>query len=228
MVTVITPTGGRPEAFSLCHRFMERQSFQGEVQWIVVDDGAPRTTDSLPSRHEVLYLFPTPPWSPRQNTLSRNLLKALPHVKYDKVLIIEDDNWYAPTYIETMSQRLEDGDLVGENSIRYYHVPSHQWRTMGIASRASLGQTGFRAKVLPELCRVCGEGLTFIDVRLWETSGRKVLSPDSGICIGMKGLPGRPGIGVGHRPECGGDWAADPDSQTLRSWIGEDANLFWW
>jgi len=33
-ITVITPTGDRPEAFALCERWMSQQTYTGQIQWI--------------------------------------------------------------------------------------------------------------------------------------------------------------------------------------------------
>jgi hypothetical protein len=42
--------------------------------------------------------------------------------------------------------------------------------------------------------------------------------------VGIKGLPGRAGLGVGHRPGTG--WTPDPDFVRLRSWIGDDVDSY--
>jgi hypothetical protein len=43
----------------------------------------------------------------------------------------------------------------------------------------------------------------------------------------MKGLPGRAGIGIGHRPENNSYmWVKDTDLGVLRQWIGEDIGLY--
>ena len=40
--------------------------------------------------------------------------------------------------------------------------------------------------------------------------------------IGLKGLPGRPGLGVGHRPKTRDDWQYDEDYAKLIEWLGAD------
>jgi hypothetical protein len=57
---------------------------------------------------------------------------------------------------------------------------------------------------------------TWVDMRLWSKL-RGVLHEDYR-CVGIKGLPGRPGVGVGHHP--GG--APDPELNVLRDWVGDD------
>jgi len=41
--------------------------------------------------------------------------------------------------------------------------------------------------------------------------------------VGIKGVPGRTGIGVGHRADFG---QPDPGGNTLRAWIGERASAY--
>lgn len=38
-LTLLTATGERQEAFDLCQRWMQRQTFEGSVRWVIVDDG---------------------------------------------------------------------------------------------------------------------------------------------------------------------------------------------
>lgn len=43
MIVLITPTGARKNQFELCMRWMLRQTYQGNVVWIIVDDPVPVT-----------------------------------------------------------------------------------------------------------------------------------------------------------------------------------------
>jgi hypothetical protein len=67
MVTLLTVTGGRPEAWGLCKRWMAAQTVQPD-RWIIVDDvgDVPEATIQV-----------TPRWQPGQNTQARNLLAGL-------------------------------------------------------------------------------------------------------------------------------------------------------
>lgn len=219
MLTLITCTGGRPEAFALCERWMNRQTWRGEIQWIVVDDG-PENTEVTMGQTVVR---PQPRWRPGEITLARNLLAAIPLVRGEKALFIEDDDWYAPGYIERMSVALDAAPLAGEAPARYYNVATRQYKNCGNTGHASLCQTGLRAELLPSLQRICRRGGKFIDLALWREHREKYLfhAPYS---VGIKGLPGRAGIGIGHRPKPG--WAHDPGLAVLRSWIGGDAAAY--
>ena len=59
---------------------------------------------------------------------------------------------------------------------------------------------------------------------IWKAFEHSILSLNSGLYVGIKGLPGRPGIAGGHRDGlCN---VPDPDMATLYDWIGEDARCY--
>lgn len=229
-VTLITCTGDRPQALALCTLFVMRQAYSGPLQWITVNDasGFPPGANRLDHRN-MTWLYPEPAWRPGQNTLARNLLAAIPEVRYDKVLFIEDDDWYAPNYVEMQAARLAPVvSIVGAEDSRYYHLPSRRWRLMRNQGCASLCQSGIRAELLPFLADICKQGGDFIDAQLWQcATGGRTLTGGQAECVGIKGLPGRPGIGVGHRPDSRpAEWTADPELTVLKEWIGEDVELY--
>lgn len=223
-LSVITCTGDRPEAFDLCIKFVLRQTWRGPLQWIVVDDGvAPTNWRCIPwsaERGMLARIYPRPSWSPGSNTLARNLLAAIPEVIYDRVLFVEDDDWYARTYFAAMAKALDGScQIVGDPHSFYYHLPSRRYRTFD-GVHCSLAQTGIRAEMLPFLMEICERAEPFIDVELWRQPWSRYYER-MGLVTGMKGLPGRPGIGIGHRPR-GHEWIADPRLDALRARIGDD------
>lgn len=218
-ITIITPTGGRPQAFALLARWVARQTYRGSIQWLCVDDVSP----AMPCPPGVQVIYPTPLWEPGQNTQARNLLAALPHVRHDRIAILEDDDWISPSYLETLAARLEQAPLVGEQRARYYNVGTREYHIYSNLKHSSLGQTGFRREMLPAFEEILKAGAKFLDIELFRRH-RGALFPPSGIHVGMKGMPGRPGIGTGHRPHAG--WANDKDLVTLDLWIGEDAEQY--
>lgn len=229
-VTLITPTGCRPQALDLCTGFVARQTWAGPAQWLLVDDGEPVSpidAKRLPANIELQTVYPKPSWQPGQNTLARNLLAAIPLVRHPFVLFIEDDDWLAPDYVEAqMAQLLEGADIVGEARARYYHIRTAQYWVLPFSNHASLCRTGVSSTVLPLLQRICLKpDAAFIDVQLWEQVGTKKVLYDGGRSVGIKGLPGRPGIGIGHRPQaCSGHWRQDLNFLVLENWVGaEDA-----
>lgn len=223
-VTLITPTGDRPDAFRLCEQWMERQTFGGSVQWIVVDDGIVPTECTAGQ----LYLRRKPsnpgesysrPNRKRRHTLPQNLLAALPHVRGRHVLFIEDDEWYAPDYIATMSKLLESHPLVGEYPARYYYVRPKRYRLLPEHKHCSLCRTGIRATHLNQLQAAIDGDDPSIDMRLWDRFEGHVCrhTSERPLTVGFKGLPGR--------PSGGGDAASglpDNDLSRLEEWIGDD------
>jgi hypothetical protein len=235
-VTLITATGGRPESLRRCGLFVIRQTWGGHLQWIIVDDCAPASTPVIEpfafenAGVEVKWVYPEPKWKPGQNTLARNLLAAIPEVRHDVVLFIEDDDWYAHTYIDEQVRHLGDADIVGDLPARYYHVPTRYYWQLDNARHASLCQTGLRKSALSHLREICEHprDREFIDVTLWRSVVGKKALYNGGLVVGMKGLPGRAGIGVGHRPDrSGAPWKRDRDFVVLANWIGKlDVQLY--
>lgn len=222
-VTLITPTGDRQLAFQRAELYMSRQTYTGPLQWIVVDDGQEPTIitkDQCYIRHQ--------PVGDKAKSLCRNIESALFYVVFDKILIIEDDDYYYPEYIERMVQRLEKFDLAGEGIARYYNVVHRKYNINGNRKHASLAQTAFSSKIIEAAYVSCQRRTSaFVDCRLWDKNVRKNVFCDQIFCIGIKGLPGRKGIGSGHRPH-GPRYKFDPEMKMLRQWIPipEDVDFY--
>ena len=225
MLTLLTATGARPEAWALCERWMAAQTYAGPVRWIIVDDGLqaqPITFNR--AGWELVLIRPAPFWSRGQNTQARNLSKGLDACDRDtRLVVIEDDDWYAPTWLETCDRELQRAELVGECRARYYNIATRTGRQLGNAGHASLCSTAMRGRALATFRNVCQPGVKFIDINLWRQHANKHLF-EGGSVTGIKGLPGREGIGMGHRKEFSG--MRDPDHSLLRQWIGDDAEFY--
>jgi len=234
-ISIITCTGGRPEAFALLEGWISRQNYSGPVQWIVVDDCDPPTRMTFDPMQEVIR--PTPLWRPGQITLGRNLSLALDRVRYEKIVFCEDDEIYLPRHLMIMDQMLENYQIAGEIPARYYNIRHRCFRVLDNKQHASLCQTGMRSDMIPRLKSLCMESSPFIDMQLWRSLKTEGVLFGTGVeqeddtfpywtpqVISTKGLPGRPGIGIGHRPQ--GDWKKDPALNQLREWIGDYADLY--
>jgi len=215
-VTVITCTGGRPEAFALCERWMGRQTVQG-FQWVVIDDCDPATKCTMGQD----VVRPEPRWRPGEVTLGRNILAGLETIRHSAVVFIEDDDWYGATYLETMAAELASSALVGQAPTRYYNIAARLYRDMG-NSTPSLCQTALRDEKIEVLKEICRHGARSIDRALYTDTQARIIRGTE--VVGMKGMPGRPGIGVGHRPKS--HWLPDEDGSVLRQWIGDDAQFY--
>lgn len=217
MLTLLTATGARPEAWAICERLMARQDYAGPVRWVVVDDGPePQPVTFARDGWELTVVRPEPVWAPGKNTQARNLRHGLDRIPPDaRVVVIEDDDWYARDWLTHVAGELDRSSLVGERRSRYYNVITGCGKAMENTDHASLCSTAVRGKALAALRTTCVRG-RHIDLRLWKRGGRLF---DGCRVVGIKGLPGRGGIGQGHR----GDFGEPVD---LRQWIGEDAGLY--
>lgn len=218
-ITAITPTGDRPLAFALCQNWMKKQTLQPD-QWIVVDDG------KIPMKPFVSmeYVRRKPLPSDSNRTLIENLKIAIPRIKGSKIVIIEDDEYYAPKYIEEISFRLNQHEIVGIGKSRYYHLPSGNYSRLSNINQASLAEMAFRSSFLPEFKSFLN-GDSYLDIRIWRSINRKraiiFIDNKNPLYVGMKGMPGRHGIGGGHDINHGVYHSrfCDKSRKILNSWI---------
>lgn len=225
MITLITCTGSRPEAFALSEKMIQRQTYKGALQWIVIDDSNPPTRCTLKQEY---YRGPKL-WEPHYNTHRPNMEFALTKVKGEYVYIIEDDDWYAPNYLESYLQILKQVHIAGEAYARYYHVKVPGHRQLVNHTHSALSQTAFRTKsILPFMVKAVNSGELYFDTHLWANirahGVSKALLSDSGLSVGMKGLPGRSGLTPSHREMR--DYMYDVAHARLISWIGDDVQNY--
>jgi len=235
MITLITPTRDRPEAFALCEKYMARQTYTGPKQWIVVDDG------DVPAKTTMGQVHVRRPVSSSPNTLAPNLLEAIKHIdpSSEAIFFFEDDDWYSPVYIEGLLPHLKGREIVGLGCHRYYNVSTRQWAIYKNTLHAGLCVTVIVPSMLDWLTQSCNGAIAgndpWVDLRLWcaysQYPYRKHNScvlPNSGLSVGIKRMPGRNGLGNGHGI---GDpnWFfidIDKDAELLRDWIGDDAREY--
>jgi len=227
IVTVITPTGHRPEAIKLCKKWLVNQTYlKDNIQWIIVTD-----EKKFPEHEErVLYsqdIYEGPLlWEEGFNTQRYSINHIVSNGSYilgDYILFFEDDDYYAPTYIEEYVYLLQKFDVVGEGNAKYFHLPTRTYKEMKNYDHTSLASLGFKKEVLPTFKRALHSGDKFFDITFWDLAKKENLNTliftNKNLSIGIKGMPGRKGIGVGHNPE---GYTSDPFSQKLTQWIGED------
>ena len=224
MMIVLTPTGGRPACIKLLAKYLNNQTMP-EFTWLIVDDCDPAAP--VPQMREgitVDVLRTDWRWQPGMNTLGDSVAFALESASSDMWAIAEDDDVYLPDHLETISAALDGCDLVGQRVSRYYNIQTRRYREIPGQRHASLCSTGFtrsKESLVREVCR--HPDCQHKDVSIWHASQGKLL--DTETVVGIKGMPGRPGIGIGHRPDFG---TPDPDGSVLRSWIGGYAPEYRW
>jgi hypothetical protein len=227
---LITATGGRPECTALIAEYMARQTYSGPRYWLVVDDCDPPTP--VPGADRIIR--PAWRWRQGENTYGQNLLLLLDEAKqlpFDKLLIIEDDEWYGPDYLAEMDRALDDCDLAGEFKPRYYCVRTRTYKTHGADGKlghSCLCRTGLNRNTWPLLREVIldrdHDGPPFYDRVLWRWKPDRKLIVEKALSVGIKGMPGRAGIGGGHHGHF--SYAPDPELKVLREWIGSDAERY--
>jgi hypothetical protein len=217
---------------------MAAQDFRGSVQWLIIHDGITDIPITImDDRFHVRFIHRKTHSGERgARSLAANLLHALIRVKANKVIIIEDDDYYHTTHLKDLSDRLEQAALVGSIWQKYYNI-QHRLYLVQRNIGSALCSTGFRANLIERLQKICSKAYKHnqrgIDRMLWDETVREkkdLYNPKNQTCIGIKGLPGTPGIGHGHRPRSKNHhwkYHADPKGYQLVSWVGKRvANLY--
>jgi glycosyltransferase involved in cell wall biosynthesis len=242
-ITCITCTGDRPLALSLCQRWLKNQTLVPN-QWIIVDDGKipAKNLDFIGLNYVYRRVKPNEP----KHTMLLNLKEAFEWVKGDKIFFFEDDEYYAPNYIEEMSSRLDNYEVVGIGRSKYYYLPLTKYGVHSNMGHASLAQTAFKRSFFNEIKDILF-GDNYFDIRIWKlvngtnasfeskvTSISESISSDgkglifddknSSLYVGMKGMPGRAGIGSGHNGNM--SWyALDTNKSVLKKWISKEEDF---
>lgn len=216
----------------ICDEYMGRQTFQ-DFQWIIVDDVKEQAYQ--PERADYI-IRPAPFWKEDSYTLGRNLIEGLELVDPDEpgiVVLVEDDDWYHPAYFSLMehlaSSLPAETKLWGEGWTRYYNVKWRIFKTNQNDHHASMCSTVFRNDFIPdviETIRTVSPEKTSFDKILFQRYRDISVINKTNFVVGIKGLPGRPGIGKGHRANAKKRMARDPSLGMLHLWIGDDAKRY--
>lgn len=219
MITVITPTGGRPESLALLAQHLNAQTVR-EFRWLICDDCDPASP--VPQMRDgiaVDVIRPEWRWQEGLNTHARSLTALLAQCD-GPVVHCEDDDCYLPEHLATMSQALEKADLVGQRISHYWNASTKRYKAIPGTWHASLGASAMQGRATVLLSQICALQQTRLDIDLWRSFvGRKQLL-ETVTAVGIKGLPGRGGIGIGHRLDFG---EPDPDGSRLKALIGDYA-----
>jgi glycosyltransferase involved in cell wall biosynthesis len=221
-ISVITPTADQPLGMALAERYMARQTIQPD-EWVVADDGTRHASLTMGQLHLKL-----PRLYEGGRSLASNLLEALPEVTGDAIVIWEHDDWYAPNHIETCLHTLGRNLATGSVAQRYYNVPLRLYISLTNKGSA-LCNTALRSCAMDYLkdasLRVLDSGGIGVDRLFWESLPKGAGNTHRhNTVVGIKGLPGRQGLGMGHRPRPGfrRRWMEDATLNVLRSWVGDD------
>lgn len=216
-IVLLTPTGARPDQFAICARWMKAQDYNGKVLWVIVDDALPRSTDIVGEKFRqgwtIKKVYPEPSWQVGQNTQGRNMVAGLKEIRWsikeedcEAVFIIEDDDYYTPKYLSSMLELRDGADIWGERDTIYYNVRSRGYLLNRNKEWSSLFQTAFTYRSIDNVIALCYE--KFIDLAIFgalsysrnphRIKNKKILPYKKPLAVGIKGMPGRRGIGSGH------------------------------
>lgn len=213
---------------------MRGQDYTGEVVWVIADGGVEETTTPLVDGWDVRSV--KTPHVEGVSSLANNIragIDLLQDIGVDAVVVVEDDDYYFPSHLSTMHERLGSYDISGNDHLRYYHIGARRHRVMRNHG-SSLCQTAIlweHVGLLREACDEAEKDDSFcIDGELWRIAKRRGLRrdlyTDPVTVIGIKGLPGRVGYGIGHKVDRMQSWDHDPDGSALRDMIGQDAEIY--
>jgi glycosyltransferase involved in cell wall biosynthesis len=178
-IGIIIPTrGDRPQLLDRCMLMMQRQTLQPFM--IMVIDEAPASEEC-----DITYRY-------------RKGYESMSKLSVDLIAFIEDDDYYAPEYLETMGKKWEEvgkPDLLGVNYTYYYHLRLQKYFKWHHESRSSMMSTLIRPGLQLTWCR---DTDPYTDIHLWSTiANRKIIVPERTLCIGMKHGIGKTG-GIAH------------------------------
>lgn len=223
-ISVITPTADQPTGIALAEKWMARQTVQPH-EWIVADDGTVPAALTAGQMHIVRTRL-----HEGGKSLAGNIMAGLQAATGDVIIIVEHDDWYAPNHIETCIARLtrRGGGATGSINQRYYNVQHRVHRLMKNVGSA-LCNTAFTSDHKRGMFRAAErafrDGKYCVDRHFWDALPRSHWDVhDIDTVVGIKGLPGRKGLGIGHRPD--NKWTPDHDGHMLRRWVGEDADTY--
>lgn len=231
MLTAITPTGDRLHQFELCYELMMRQTLKPD-RWIIVDDGVNKLENIVNEKinnMELIVIRREP--EPDKITIKDNLLAALDKIDInEKIIFFEDDDYYPATYIEAMSQFLDNYIVVGGLLRKYYNLNYQGCWVFARNTYGTLSSTGFKAdeKTLNIIHEICSNGYGFkIDIDFWREikSGcisNLLHSDERAQVIGVKGWKiGRKGTVVETHMKNRRKFDYDTDFVTLTSYFGD-------
>jgi hypothetical protein len=142
------------------------------------------------------------------------------------VFIMEDDDWYHPTYIESMLSNWEEAgkpDLFGQGFTDYYHIKVQKHHRLVHPGRASLMSTFIHLPAIYDFTFPAND-YVFLDINLWKQMKGKTFNPVKPLCVGIKHGVGVTG-GNGHNE----NWKLyrqDYKFAILKGLIGKDSEFY--
>ena len=230
MISILTPTQNRREVFKLCEMWMQNQTFSDPVQWIIVDDGEEKIDmPKVKNWHiDIINRKPSP-----DNSHADNLLAGLEALRYNKVVMLEDDDYNSPNYLQLCSDKLDNCDIVGPDNIVKYSIKHRCYTKKAYGPSVGTGimaGTAFKGyKAVEYLQKICNEAdpknyNQLLDQKFWGCFAAEVKGwyKNEGDVINIKGHVDN-GITERHYKPFG---KPDPKAEYFKSVVGKDFKYY--
>jgi glycosyltransferase involved in cell wall biosynthesis len=104
---------------------------------------------------------------------------------FDLVFFMENDDWYAPDYIETVCNEWKKNpcNIIGTSYTIYYHIGLRKWMKLTHPHRSSAMSTALRADLNIDWG---DDNYAYTDLVLWKQLDGRTFEPESIICLGIK------------------------------------------
>lgn len=174
IAVIIPDRNDRPEFLKACKSMLKSQTVQPDEIYIVNYPSKSQDCD-ITERYRIAYHW-------------------FDGMDYDVIFFMENDDYYAPNYIEQMLlmwQSAEKPDLFGIGYTYYYHLGLKKYVKFEHKRRASMMNT----LIKPDLnFKWCVDNYAYTDAHLWQTIKNRVTCfPETPISLGIKHGIGKSG-----------------------------------
>lgn len=167
IAVIIPDRGDRPDFLEMCKHMLRTQTVQPD-EIIFVDFPAVDDKCDITLRYRTAY-------------------HRLDGMNFDCILFIENDDYYAPNYIETMVRKWNEHgkpDLFGTGYTYYYHIGLAKFVKFDHKRRASMMNTLIKPDMQFEWC---ADDYPYTDAWLWQKIPNRVtFIPEKPIALGIK------------------------------------------
>jgi len=215
---LIPDRGDRPKLMKRCLEMINRQTIKPSLIEIV---DFPPTNDEIDitKRYRMGY-----------NSLS-DLYNNGSWIDFEVIFFIENDDFYAKNYFETMLNAwIEAGKpyLFGTTYTYYYHIGLKKGYKMHHVTRSSAMSTMIKPGLLFHWCQ---DSEPYTDIHLYSVIPYKLFTPEKIICIGIKHGIGKTG-GHAHTTRLDAydklsTSFSDPEMKWLRENVDEESFRFY-